>query len=478
MSRETRLFLVLLTAIVAVAAVARLWGITDESAWNDEVLTLNHLNAPDLATFLRDAFHEDPVPVISPVYYLLQYGWACLFGPGLLTARMLSVALGLVAVVLVAWLGVILDSRRTGLLSAAFFSLSLVQVYYAQEVRFYALLNVEALLSCIGLLLALNSGSRKWWALHGVANMLLLFTHAFAPLLYLPQGACLAWHWHKRPHHLLAWGAAHVALLALFAVWARYVVGYDFAGQSTVFNDRPPGFADFSMSLLVFSGLRMSSDDPTQGMLGHLNLDIIVFPAILTLAVLPSRFLPRGHKLLLWLWLLLPLGALFAASLLWKPMFFYRYVLHAAIPLTLLAAMGARSTVKLKTRSAFVAVALAGLLWQNLLYPHPVRPDFQELAACVESIAPDTPVLALKPFVSRAAQYALGPGKHVQTYIGIADLKRGVAEALATSESAWVFFHRWDPVGQFEANMLEQGYQCELEPLGGLPPLMAGRVWR
>lgn len=472
------MFFVLLATIVALAAVARLWGIADESAWNDEVLTLNHLDAPNLATFLRDAFREDPVPVISPVYYLAQYGWACLFGPSLLAARMLSVALGLIAVALVAWLGMILDSRRTGLLAAAFFSLSLVQVYYAQEVRFYALLNVETLLSCIGLLLALKGGQRRWWVLHGVANTLLLFTHAFAPMLYLPQGAYLAWHWDKQPRHLLAWGAAHGTLLALFAVWARYVVGYDFAGQSTVFNDRPPGFADLFMTLLVFSGLRMSSDDPTQSMLGHLNFDLIVFPAILALAVLPSPWRPGGHKLFLWLWLLLPLGALFAASLLWKPMFFYRYVLHAAIPLALLAAMGARSTVKLKTRSVFVALALAGLLWQNLLYPRPVRPDFQTLAERVASTAPDAPVLALKPFVSRAAQYALGPDNHVQTYIGIEDLQRGVDEALATSESAWVVFHRWDPVGQFEASMREQGYECKLESLGGLPPLVAGRVWR
>jgi len=477
-SRDTLLFVVLLTAIVAVAAVARLWGIADESAWNDEVLTLNHLDAPNLATFLRDAFHEDPVPVISPVYYLAQYGWACLFGPGLLAARMLSVTLGLVAVVLVAWLGVILDSRRTGLLAATLFALSLVQVYYAQEVRFYALLNVEALLSCIGLLLALNGGQRRWWVLHGVANVLLLFTHAFAPLLYLPQGVYLLWHWRKRPRHLLIWAAAHGVLLAVFAVWARYVVGYDFAGQSGVFNDRPPGFDDLFMSLLVLSGVRMSNDDPTQGMLGYLNFDVIIFPSILALVLPPSRYLPRENRLFLWLWLLLPLGALFAVSLLWKPMFFYRYVLHAAIPLALLAAMGARSPIKPSTRRNFVVLVLAGLLWQNLSYPRPVRPDFQALAARVESSAPDTPVLALKPFVSSAAQYALGPEKTVHTYIGIEELMRGVDEALATSESSWVVFHRWDPVVLFEECMRKQGYQCELEPLGGLPPLMVARVWR
>lgn len=478
MSRDTLLYVVLLTAIVAVAAVARLWGIADESAWNDEVLTLNHLDAPNLAAFLRDAFREDPVPVISPVYYVVQYGWAGLFGPGLLAARMLSVVLGLVAVVLVAWLGVILDSRRTGLLAATFFSLSLVQVYFAQEVRFYALLNVEALLSCIGLLLAMKDGGRRWWVLHGAANALLLFTHAFAPLLYLPQGMYLLWCWRKRLHRVVVWTAAHGALLGLFAVWARFVVGYDFAGQSTVFNDRPPGFDELLMSLLIFSGPRMSSDDPAQGMLGYLNLDAMVFTLILTLTVLPSRYLPRGHKLFLWLWLLLPLGALFAVSLLWKPMFFYRYVLHAATPLALLAAMGASSPINSSTRRNFVVLVLAGLLWQNLSYPRPVRPDFQALAVRVESSAPDTPVLALKPFVSRATQYALGPGKTVCTFIGIEDLKRGIDETLATSASAWVVFHRWDAVVLFGAEMREQGYQCNVEPIGGLPPLMVARVWR
>ncbi|MFM1921749.1 MAG: hypothetical protein RLZZ303_3383, partial [Candidatus Hydrogenedentota bacterium] len=74
-----------LLAILLVATLTRLFGITGESPWNDEALTLRHVAAPSFAEYLKGVFDEDPWLILSQGYYWLQYGWVSVFGASVLS---------------------------------------------------------------------------------------------------------------------------------------------------------------------------------------------------------------------------------------------------------------------------------------------------------------------------------------------------------------------------------------------------------
>jgi len=63
--------LAVLAALVALGAWLRLWGLYRESAYSDEVASLQHLDAPTLSEFLRRERISDPP--MTPLYFTLEY---------------------------------------------------------------------------------------------------------------------------------------------------------------------------------------------------------------------------------------------------------------------------------------------------------------------------------------------------------------------------------------------------------------------
>lgn len=465
-----------LYAIVLVAVLTRLIGITLESPWNDEALTLRHVAAPSFAEYLKGVFDEDPWLILSQGYYWFQYSWVSLFGPSVLSVRLLSVVLSVACIPLIAAMGALVHSPRVGLLAGLLYALSLVQTYYGQEARFYALLNLEATVSMLGLLLALHGRARWGWTLHALGNTALLLTHAFTPLLFAAQGLFLSWHWRRTPVRLMAWMTAHGTLLAIFFLWTKYGIAYDFADKTQAYNDVPPTWREFVMTYLVFAGGRFSNEDPGKYMFS-LDWPVTIMVVGLTLLGLLHLFGQRREMAIFLLcWLMVPVILLFVASLLWRPVFQYRYVLPSAVPFMLLAAIGWRAIPSTRVR----AVALWGLVvclaWQQAMLPRPMRPDFNAFARQV--MDSPAPVLAMKPFVARAARLALPEGSEVLTLYGMNDLLHEARLRMGQQDQAWLLFHHWADFSDLETELRAMGCDFTRVEHGGMPPLVAYRLSR
>jgi len=476
-----------LIVVLCVAAVARLWGILDESPWNDEVLTLKHIGLPTQAEYLKAAFEEDPWLILSQGYYRVQYAWRSVFGPSVLSIRLLSVALSLASLPLIALMGHRLFGARAGIAAAALCALSLVQVYFAQETRFYALLYLEAGVAMLGLLLALQ-GRRTAWLLHGAGNAALLVTHAFTPLLFAAQGVFLLWHWRARPALIALWAAAHFAMLGVSFLWTQYGLRYDFADKTQAYNDVLPGWRELVMSYVVFAGGRVSNHAPGPYMPGGVSLDWGVTLLVAGLAAgcvawclrggmsNASTWNRRDSAVFLLAWLVIPVVLLFAASHLWKPVFQYRYVLYAAAPLMLLAG-GGLAAIPAKKLRVVVAMLLAGMMaWQTFALERPLRPAFNAFAIVVNNFPPPDGVLSLKPFVGRAAQFALGPEREVTVLYGLDDLLHETDLRLKDGGGLWAVFHQWSDFERLESALDGRGYYFEPWQLYGIPPLHAYRI--
>jgi hypothetical protein len=201
----------ILVAITVVAAVLRFVNISSQSYWLDESQAVHELHL-GFGSMLSawSSYEWNP-----PLYFVLAWPWAKLFGTGELGLRSLSALLGVALVPLIYMCGRELVSRRAGLVAAAFVAVNPFMIWYSQEAREYMLLLV---LCAASLLFFARAWSRRgggrdllWWT---VFSILALLTQYFAGFLIAAEGLMLVYRLRSRAS-VLALGAVGVVELTL-----------------------------------------------------------------------------------------------------------------------------------------------------------------------------------------------------------------------------------------------------------------------
>jgi len=166
--------------LVLIAAFAlRLWQLNATSLWYDETFMLYHAQQ-GVGGAVLGLLREDNA---LPLHGLLLALWIGLAGSGEFAARYLSVLLGTLAVALVWRLGGALAGRRPLGWGPALACAALpIQVYYAQEVRMYALtVPLAAAFAWMAWRLARTGRGTRTYILLGT---LMLAAHLYAGLLW------------------------------------------------------------------------------------------------------------------------------------------------------------------------------------------------------------------------------------------------------------------------------------------------------
>jgi mannosyltransferase len=174
--------------ILALAAALRFGTLDLQSYWFDEGFTVSIVG--DGLFHVFDGVTE--TEFTPPLYYLVGWAWAQVFGTGEIGLRSLSALFGTATVVVVYLAGTRLVDRRTGLAAALLFAVNPLAVWYSQEARSYALLGFLSALSLLFLADEYRGrgGSRAivGWA---ISAGLALCTHYFAMFMVVPQAAWL-----------------------------------------------------------------------------------------------------------------------------------------------------------------------------------------------------------------------------------------------------------------------------------------------
>lgn len=478
----------LVALVLLVGAGARFLYLEGESPWHDEALTVAHLEARSLGEFMQRAYESDPVPRFSPLYYVGEYAWARLCGPSNVAMRTFSIMFSMASIVLVYLIGRRLYTPGTGLAAALALSLSFVNVYYAQEIRFYAMTGFWVLLSMWALLRALDSGHGRDWGVHWMANAALLMTHAVAGVFLMPQALYVLLAHRRQLRQWAAWFGGNALVVMLFVAW-MVLRGEDVGEASTHFADMPASWREFANALLVFTGGRYNNLDPAPLLPASVSFDFFIgiMAAVLIASLVFKTW--RGEMgeaqkrdsraaLLLLLWLVAPPIVLYTASHLWKPFFFYRYVLPSSFAMCLL--LGAAITRLRDTRLRFglAAALFVALAYQQLGMPRPLRPNFVWAAALIESRAtPDASVYPFKvlnelPFRcnSRLAD------TRIRGYEGFPELCHDSAMAARAGQEVWAVFTLWARIDDFEEHMRAAGLQVQRFLYPGPAPITVCQV--
>ncbi|MBX3176539.1 MAG: glycosyltransferase family 39 protein [Candidatus Hydrogenedentes bacterium] len=461
-----------LIACLAAGIALNLRAIGGEAAWCDEALTAACHPADSLAAYLACAFERDPTIRLAPLYHLVQYNWSALFGGSLLSLRALSVTLSALAMLQLYAFARQIASPAVARLAILIASASVFQVYFAQEVRVYALLNLVALCAMAAFRAAARGGSGRALAWNALLNAMLLLTHSFAVLLVATQGILIALGLAPR-RRALRWLGVHLLLGAAYPFWL-WAIGYDFGGQTLAYNDRPAGMPELGVAALQFAGGRFSKWNPAPGLPGGINLEWVLLA--LAGALVAWGLWARSRRPDAWIllaWMVLPVLLLFAAAYVWRPCFFPRYVLFCAAPLALMLALALCAIPRAALRRVALAALLGLMLWQNLAFQRPFRPDYTAAARIVEAQTSDhAVVLAMKPFNYIAAEYAFRNAPvTVERHYG---MRETVAAAIAHARAGtavWAVFHQWDDPGAFEDPVAGAGLIARRTTLGGAPPL-------
>lgn len=212
--------------LTLLAAAARFTRLGHQSYWYDEAHTvwLVHFSFTRMLSLLPST------ETTPPLYFVLAWIWAHLFGYGEVALRSLSALVG-VATVPVAYLAAHeLFSRRTAIIAAALTATSPLLVWYSQEARSYSLMVLLTTIALMAFAHLRRRPTRGWMITWSVAASLAMLTHYYAALAILPQGVWLFVRF--RPIRMVRLGveAVFACCLALVALLLRQLL---FLGPGT-----------------------------------------------------------------------------------------------------------------------------------------------------------------------------------------------------------------------------------------------------
>jgi len=221
--------------------------------WLDEAISIHqaHLSFHDLFENLQ---YGDRHP---PLHHVVLWLTVKAFGDGETAVRIPSILAGTLAIPALYLLGRELYDRRTGLVAAAFGAASPLLIWYSQEARMYAFVELFGLLALWTQLRAIRNPSMGNWAAYILATAALLWSHYFGLLLIgVQQAIWIGVLIHRRrtgePNRAMALGFVYsLAVLAIQLVPLITFAQKQFDSTEAAFGSPSGTYDDLSFYAVV-----------------------------------------------------------------------------------------------------------------------------------------------------------------------------------------------------------------------------------
>jgi mannosyltransferase len=367
--RQVPADILLLGVLIAVAAAIRILTIDTQSFWADEALTAYEAHLP-FGAMIHTVAHVETTP---PLYFVLLWAWAHVFGTSEVALRSISTIAG-IALVPIAYLAARdLVSRWAGVVAAAFVTVNPFLIWYSQEARAYMLVAALSGASFLWFVRARSDPSRRnlaWWA---IFSALAVMTHFFAGFLVAPEALWLLWSARSRiaVAAVAGVGVVQLAMLPLAVTDTGHGVGW--LSRVPQVNRVSTTILEWGVSLLLRRGTKAGA------FTGFALLAVIV---VLLLAVGGDRRTRRGAAVAAAIALCVFVAPL-ALRVIGQDYFYSRNEIPAFVPLaTVIAA--ACAAPRARVAGTVLAIALLAMFSAAAIYvqTHPrfERPDWRRVA--------------------------------------------------------------------------------------------------
>lgn len=489
---------VALALIIALGAGLRLYYFQNEAAWCDEVLSLRNMDQVGLGPFLA-AVQKDNAPTV-PLYFALEYAWAQYVSGAVESLRLLSILIGCLTIPSVYLVGKLLYGRTTGLLAALMLAAHSFHIYYSQEIRMYGLGWLWCVWSVYTLIKLLDTSKTRWWVLHGLLSLALLWTHLFNSFLLASEGLFLIYYLYRNGRwvRLAQWTAIQVASVSTLLIWSVLLANHDsitgsmawvppismravqgMFAQYLGWADLPPEFSESTFALTLNATTQYG-----------LAAAMILAYVYLLVRVAP-RNAPRDttHALtereafvLLSLWFSVPLVALALVAIFVEPAFISRYTGYCSMAFCLIvgaAVSQLRYRPMVVGAFALVAVLIGAQATFNVMR-RPTRHSWDVAARCIRSAPEDQLVYINDPAAYVALSYYLArPISFVPDHSDIDDWQRILPFLSAQKRPGWMVFvsNYTGAMAEFEERLKERRlpFTKNIMP-GGYRPLVVYHI--
>ncbi len=376
-SRDSTRSLVLIgvLTITAVGVALRFATLGLQSYHHDEVITVMRVLRGDFGQMLDAVKSSESNP---PLYYVLAWLWAKVFGTGEFGLRSLSALFGAATVPVGYFIGRQLVGWRTGLVLCALLAVNPMLIWYSQEARSYAPLVFFSALSLLFFVRSLDSRSGRDLSFWALFSALALLSHYFAFFVVGIEGVwllvALRDRWRAVLPALAAVAAVGLALLPL--VFAQVNPNHIGWIENSPLGER---FWDTAVSFTIGETGHVIAEPPRDR---YAIVPLVLLGAgALLVAFLGSRRERRGAGIGLALGLGVG-GLAWIAALVGKDYVVERNLLPALVPLATVAAIGfaGRRTYRV---GVLLAVALCAYWLTFDIHvtqtPNLQRPDFRSL---------------------------------------------------------------------------------------------------
>jgi len=398
----------LLIPIVVFAFILRIYGLGEQSYWNDEFITLQ------VAQGSLDSIISGGRP---PLYLIIAHFWIEFFGTSENVTRLLSVFCGIASILLIYSIGKTLLGEKVGILSAFFMSVSQYQIYYSQEFRYYSLFLLLTLISFFFYIRVLKAKRRIYTEIYVLSSILLYYTHDFGIFIIAAQNLYFIIYFKSLRFIIPTWFLSQIFILLGVLPGLIFVVSYKMIG---------PGSPDWISSPVIWTPfwtfyyyLGTGFDYPP------IKAIVIAFIFLLTGIFLYSYIIGKerwleslrnstealkslknikSEILLVGLWFIVPILMALVLSEIIKPMYHHRYLICSAPAFYILIAL-VLTKIKRIIPICIILITYVILISPGLYdyYSKPVREQWKQVAAYVaEHERPEDLIVFVRPKWSAA----------------------------------------------------------------------------
>jgi mannosyltransferase len=388
--RKTILELML---VVAVGIFLRVYKLGGQSLWLDEAISYTFSNTvaggvTGIASFV--AVHD----IHPPLFYLLLH-FCSYLGTAEATLRLLSTIAGILSIPLLYMILSRLMDHQVGILGAMLLAIAPFHVWYAQEVRMYALLGFFVLLAAYGLIEFRRTDRNQWLVLYVFSSTIAIYTHYSAFLFLIALNLFILCD-RSRSNVLMRWLIAQAIVGVLYIPWLANLIKQVLSGGRRWFVFKP-NLIDVGQVIKNFIfGETLPSVPPS--ILSIITL--IMIGLLLGSFALVERD-KRRSILLLTFWVLVPVIGSILIS--YKTMVFGdKYLIAASFPLYGFIAIALRLSFDRMKPIFFLLVimimlAVIGLSLHNYYFdPNYQREDWRGAVTYVEAMAEQGDIVAFR----------------------------------------------------------------------------------
>jgi mannosyltransferase len=333
--------------LTTLGALVRFSTLGVQSFWFEEVVTISVVRR-GLDDLIAAVAGDESTP---PLYYALLWFWSRLWGTSEVALRSLSAVFGTLTIPVAYGIGTVFVSRRVGLVLAGLVTVAPLLVFYSQESRSYALLVLLCGLSTLAFGRALERPNRRSLGAWALSSALALATHYFAVFVVATEALWLLIGTRRRR-------AAAVATTAvvLTGIGLLPLALHQESADRAAWIDNTPLLIRMKVTAKSFvAGLDNIGDQFWLAVAAT----VLVVTAVLLLLIRADRSERNGAMLVGAIGAAAAAGPV-AVALAGIDFVYYRNLLPAWLPLTLVAAagFGARQAGRLGIAGA---VALWGI---------------------------------------------------------------------------------------------------------------------